>query len=58
MKKVFFFVLFSLWIFQESPAIAEIEVIFSPEESIKEALLKEIGSTTSTNPLDSIILFL
>jgi phosphatidylserine/phosphatidylglycerophosphate/cardiolipin synthase-like enzyme len=48
MKKVVFIVLFSLWIFRESPAVAEIEAIFSPEGSIKESLLKEVESTTST----------
>ena len=48
MKKLVFIFLFSLWILQESLAIAEIETIFSPEGSIKESLLKEVDSTTST----------
>lgn len=48
MKKVVFILFFSLWILQESLAIAEIETIFSPEGSIKESLLKEVDSTTST----------
>ena len=40
--------LFSLWIFYISPAMAETEAIFSPGESIKESILKEVESTTST----------
>lgn len=48
MKKLVFILFFSLWILQESLAIAEIETIFSPEGSIKESLLKEVDSTTST----------
>src|SRR4030042_4588723 len=48
MRKVVFILFFSLWILQESLAIAEIETIFSPEGSIKESLLKEVDSTTST----------
>ncbi len=48
MEKVVFVLLFSLWILQEPLAIAESETIFSPEGSIKESLLKEVDSTTST----------
>lgn len=48
MKKIIFIVLFLLWVFQGSPAIAEIEAIFSPEGSVKENLLREIDSVTST----------
>lgn len=48
MREVVFILFFSLWILQESPVIAEIETIFSPEGSIKESLLKEVDSTTST----------
>jgi cardiolipin hydrolase len=36
------------WALQVSPVIAEIETIFSPGEDIKETLLKEMDSTTST----------
>ena len=48
MEKVFLVGILSLWAFLISPTIAENEAIFSPEESIKEALLKEMGSATST----------
>ena len=48
MKKVILIILFSLWVLQGSPAIAEIEAIFSSEGSIKETLLVEIESTHST----------
>jgi uncharacterized membrane protein len=48
MRKVIFIVLLSLWIFQGSSAIAEIEAIFSSEGSIKESILKEVESTTAT----------
>jgi len=52
MKKVVFIVVLSLWIFQispqASPAIAEIETLFSPGASIKESILKEIESAAST----------
>ena len=48
MKKVVLVVIWSLWAFLISPAIAENEALFSPEESIKESLLKEMGSATST----------
>jgi phosphatidylserine/phosphatidylglycerophosphate/cardiolipin synthase-like enzyme len=43
-----FLLLFFIWAFQESPAIAETETIFSPEGSIKESILKEMESTSST----------
>jgi len=52
MKRVIFIVVLSLWIFQisfrTSPAIAEMETLFSPEVSIKESILKEMESTHST----------
>ena len=41
-------VLLSLLVLQASLASGETEAIFSPERSIKESLLKEIESTTST----------
>jgi len=47
-KGVFFFLLFLLWVLQESPAIGEMETIFSPEGRIRESILKELGSATST----------
>jgi phosphatidylserine/phosphatidylglycerophosphate/cardiolipin synthase-like enzyme len=40
--------LFLLGTLQESPAVAEIETLFSPMENIKESILKEMESTTST----------
>jgi phosphatidylserine/phosphatidylglycerophosphate/cardiolipin synthase-like enzyme len=43
-----FFLLFLIWALQESPAIAETEALFSPGVSIKESILKEMESTTST----------
>ena len=43
---VFFF--FAWWVFLVSPAGAETEVLFSPEGVIKEHVLKEVESTTST----------
>ena len=43
-----FLLLFLIGALQESPAIAEIETLFSPEVSIKESILKEMESTTST----------
>ena len=43
-----FSLLFLMWVLQESPTIAEMETIFSPGESIKEIILKELESTTST----------
>lgn len=42
-----FLLLFLIGALQESPAIAEIETLFSPEVSIKESILKEMESTTS-----------
>jgi phosphatidylserine/phosphatidylglycerophosphate/cardiolipin synthase-like enzyme len=42
------FILLSLCVLQVSPALAETEAIFSPERSIKESLLKEVESVTST----------
>lgn len=46
-KRVLFLLLFLIWAFQESPAIAEIETLFSPGENLKEGILKEMESTTS-----------
>jgi phosphatidylserine/phosphatidylglycerophosphate/cardiolipin synthase-like enzyme len=43
---LFFF--FAWWVFLVSPAGAEVEVLFSPERAIKEHVLKEVESTTST----------
>jgi len=48
MKGVVFVIILSLWVFQISPVIAENEAVFSPEGGIKETLLKEMESTTST----------
>ena len=42
------FILLSLCVLQVSPALGENEAIFSPERSIKESLLKEVESVTST----------
>lgn len=42
-----FLLLFLIGALQESPAIAEIETLFSPGVSIKESILKEMESTTS-----------
>jgi len=47
-KGVLFLLLFLIWALQESPAIAETETLFSPGVSIKESILKEMESTTST----------
>jgi len=41
-------ILLSLWVLQVSPALGEDEAIFSPERSIKEILLREVESVTST----------
>jgi phosphatidylserine/phosphatidylglycerophosphate/cardiolipin synthase-like enzyme len=46
-KRGLFLLLFLIGALQESPAIAEIETLFSPEVSIKESILKEMESTTS-----------
>jgi phosphatidylserine/phosphatidylglycerophosphate/cardiolipin synthase-like enzyme len=43
-----FLFLFFIWVLIESPAIAEIETVFSPEENIKESVLREMESATST----------
>ena len=43
-----FLLLFFILAPQESPAVAEIEALFSPGENIKEGVLKEMESTTST----------
>jgi phosphatidylserine/phosphatidylglycerophosphate/cardiolipin synthase-like enzyme len=43
-----YFLLLSLFLFQASFASGETEAIFSQERSIKEVLLKEVESTTST----------
>lgn len=40
--------LFFVWVLLNSPALADVEVLFSPEGSIKKRLLKEVESTTST----------
>jgi len=48
MKGVVFAIILSLWVLEASSAIAETEAVFSPEGDIKETLLKEIDSTTST----------
>jgi len=41
-------ILLSLGVLQPSPIFAETEVLFSPDQSIQEALLKEIESAQST----------
>jgi phosphatidylserine/phosphatidylglycerophosphate/cardiolipin synthase-like enzyme len=45
---VLFSILFLILVLQGSPAIAETETIFSPEGSIKESILNEIESATTT----------
>lgn len=47
-KEGLFFLLLLLWALQASTAIAEIETLFSPGNSLKENLLKEVESTAST----------
>jgi phospholipase D len=47
-KVIALFFFFAWWVFFVSPAGAEIEVLFSSEGAIKEHVLKEIESTTST----------
>lgn len=42
------FILYSLWVLQVPVAFGETEAIFSPGRSIKEILLKEVESSTST----------
>lgn len=47
-KGKLFFLLFLLGVFQSSPALTQIETLFSPKVNLKENLLKEIESATST----------
>jgi len=47
-KGELFFLLFLLGVFQSSPAFAQIDNLFSPGVNLKENLLKEIESATST----------
>ena len=47
-KGKLFLLLFLIWTLHVSPAVAEIETLFSPGVSIKEGILKEMESTTST----------
>jgi phosphatidylserine/phosphatidylglycerophosphate/cardiolipin synthase-like enzyme len=47
-KRELFFLLFLLGFFQSSPAFTQIETLFSVEGNLKENLLKEIESATST----------
>lgn len=47
-KGELFFLLFLLGVFQSSLAFAQIDTLFSPGVSLKENLLKEIESATST----------
>ena len=47
-KIILLFLFFVLWAFLDSPVLAEVEVLFSPEGTIKGRLLKEVESTTST----------
>ena len=42
------FILLSLWVYQDSLASAETDILFSPDQSIQEALFNEIGSAQST----------
>jgi cardiolipin hydrolase len=44
---LFLLILF-IWVLQESAAIAETEALFSPEGNIKESILREMESATST----------
>jgi phosphatidylserine/phosphatidylglycerophosphate/cardiolipin synthase-like enzyme len=52
MKRVkkgrYLFILFLLGSFQSSPALTQIETLFSPEVNFKEKLLEEMEATTST----------
>jgi phosphatidylserine/phosphatidylglycerophosphate/cardiolipin synthase-like enzyme len=48
MKRGLLVFAFLIWPFYISSATAETEAIFSPKESIKEIILKEVESTTST----------
>jgi phosphatidylserine/phosphatidylglycerophosphate/cardiolipin synthase-like enzyme len=45
---VLFSLLFLIWVFQGSTAFAEMETLFSTEGSVRESILKEIESATST----------
>ena len=47
-KGKLFFILFLIGAFQSSPALTQIETLFSPEVNLKEKLLEEMESTTST----------
>jgi phosphatidylserine/phosphatidylglycerophosphate/cardiolipin synthase-like enzyme len=47
-KRGLLLLLLFIWSLEVSPATAEIETIFSPGENIKECLLKEMDSITST----------
>jgi len=47
-RKIIVLFLFFVWVLLDSPALADVEVLFSPERSIKKRLLKEVESTTST----------
>jgi phosphatidylserine/phosphatidylglycerophosphate/cardiolipin synthase-like enzyme len=48
LRKIILLFPFFIWILLYSSALAEVETLFSPERSIKERLLKEVESTTST----------
>ena len=48
LRKIILLFPFFIWILLDSSAFAEVETLFSPEKSIKERLLKEVESTTST----------
>ncbi len=47
-KIIFLFLFFVSWVLLDLPVLAEVEVLFSPDESIKGRLLKEVESTSST----------
>jgi phosphatidylserine/phosphatidylglycerophosphate/cardiolipin synthase-like enzyme len=47
-KIILLFLFFVLLALMDSPVLAEVEVLFSPEGAIKGRLLKEVESTTST----------
>ena len=47
-KIILLFLFFILLALIDSPVLAEVEVLFSPEGAIKGRLLKEVESTTST----------
>ena len=48
MWKAAFATVFWIWLFQASPATAEVKAVFTSEESIKEAILTEVESAAST----------